>query len=428
MNTPLGTALADLVRDVGSAGGPPVDDLWTRGARRRARLRIASATAVAALVALLTFVAWPSLSAPPVPASPRPVQTKAPDPYPSVLAHPYFAPNVLSAHRPMTAVVLDGTTAFAIDSRGEAWKVPSAGPNRRYAALSPNGRWMVDGLAVHDFVTGTSRTVPHPGAPDDSQLWAAWSPDSGHYARAYDPSSTIVVATPDGSEVEVPAYTPLEQVTRGFALAGGWLDDRTLMVTYSSQTEPALDVYTWTIGDSSWRAIGRLTYPSEVNLEPQAMAVSPDGRTLAIGASLMNTAYDSSVVTWDLTGVGETGFAASGTVLPLHSRYSVDGVTWRDGVLLVTSSGRTGPVGRPAVVESTAGFGGLTSWRADAFTGSPHVNEAAVWRARLVVWITIPLALLGVWLLWRLGLWTARRLGILDGPLPLRFNPAWWRR
>jgi hypothetical protein len=428
MKTPLGTALEDLVRDVGSAGGPPVEQLWAQGARRRARLRLGSAAAVAALVGLLAFVAWPALSAPAVPASPRPVQTQAPDTYPSVLAHPYFAPDVAKAHRPMTAVVLDASTAFAIDSRGEAWKVPGAGPTRAYAALSPNGRWMVDGLSVYDFVTGSSRTAPQPGAPDDHQLWAAWSPDSGHYVRAYDPSATIVVATPDGSQVPVPAYTPLEQVTRGFALAGGWLDDRTLMVTYSSQTEPSLDVYTWTIGDSSWRAVGRLTYPAEVNLEPRAMAVSPDGRTLAIGASLMNADYDSSVVTWDLTGVGGTGFAASGTVLPLHSRYAVDGVTWRDGDLFVTSSGRTGRVGGPAVVESTAGFAGLTSWRADAFTGTPYVNEAAVWRARLVVWITIPSALFGVWLLWRLALWTARRLGIIDGPMPLRFDPMWWRR
>ena len=44
------------------------------------------------------------------------------------------------------------------------------------------------------------------------------------------------------------------------------------------------------------------------------------------------------------------------------------------------------------------------------------------------MWITIPLALFGVWLLWRAGLWVARRLGIIDGPLPLRFDPAWWRR
>ena len=428
MNTPLGTAMADLVRDVGSAGGPSVDELWTRGAHRRTRMRVASAAAFAALVALLTFVAWPSLSVPPVPASPRPLQTDAPDTYPSILAHPYFAPNVLSAHRPMTAVVLDGTTAFGIDSLGEAWKVPGAGPSRMYAALSPSGRWMVDGLDVYDFVAGSSRPVPQPGAPDDYQLWAAWSPDSGHYARAYGSSSTIVVATPEGPQVPVPAHTPLEQVTSGFPLAGGWLDDRTLMVTYSSQTDSTLDVYTWTLGDSSWRAVGRLTYPSEATLEPQAMAVSPDGRTLAIGASLMNASYDSSVITWNLTGVRETGFAASGTVVPLHSRYSVDGVTWQRGVLFVTSSGRTGPVGGPAAAESTAGFAGLTSWRADAFSGKPHVNQAAVWRARLVVWITIPLALLGVWLLWRLGLWTARRLGILDGPLPLRFDPTWWRR
>ena len=65
--------------------------------------------------------------------------------------------------------------------------------------------------------------------------------------------------------------------------AGGWTS-RTLMVTYPSMVEGSLDVYTWTMGDSSWRASGRLFYPSDVSLEPAA-AVSPDGRTLAFGAS-----------------------------------------------------------------------------------------------------------------------------------------------
>jgi hypothetical protein len=114
--------------------------------------------------------------------------------------------------------------------------------------------------------------------------------------------------------------------------------------------------------------------------------------------------------------------------VPLHSRYSVDGITWRNGIPLVTISGRTGPVQGPALVESTAGFAGATSWRQDAFAGAPYRNSAAVWRARVVVWTTIPLAFFGVWLLWRGALWGARRLGIIDGPLPLRFDPVWWLR
>jgi hypothetical protein len=383
---------------------------------------------VAVLVGLLTFVAWPSLATAPVPASPRPVQATAPDSYPSVIAHPYFAPDAMTAHRPMTAVVLDGTTAFGIDSRGNAWKVPAATAYRWYAVLSPNGRWLVDGVSVYDFTAGTRRAVPQPGAPDDGQLWASWAPDSAHYARAYDPSSDIVVATPDGTQLPVPGRTPLEQVSRGSLGPAGWLDSRTLMVTYASMTESALEVYTWTIGDASWRTSGRLTYPSDVSLGTGAVAVSPDGGTLAVGASQMDARYDSTVVTWDVTGLRNGPVTGTATVLPINSRYSVDGLTWRNGTLLVTSRGRTGAIGGPAIVESTAGFAGPTSWRTDAFTGSPYANGAAVWRARLVVWITIPLALLGVWALWRLALAAARKLGIVDGPLPLRFNLAWWRR
>lgn len=427
MTTQFGTALADLVRDVESPGGPPVDALWTRGARRRARVRMVGAAGVAVLVALLTFVAWPSLAAAPVPGSPRPVQTAAPRTYPSVIAHPYFAPDALTAHRPMTAVVLDGSTAFGIDSRGNAWKVPGAGPIRGYAALSPNGRWMVDGLTVYDFTSGVTRAVPQPGAIDDIQLWAAWAPDSAHYVRAYDPSSDIVVATPDGTQLSVPPLSPLEQVSRGSIVTGGWLGNRDLMVAYGSLTESALDVYTWTIGKGSWRASGQLTYPSSVNLHAEAISVSPDGQTLAMGASIMDASDDSSVMTWDLTGLMETSVHHGATVRPLHSRYPADGFAWRDGNLLVTSSGRTGPVGGPPLVESTAGFAGATSWRVDAFFGEPYVNDAAVWRARVVVWITIPLALFGIWLAWRLCLWGARRLGIIDGALPLRFDLAWWR-
>jgi hypothetical protein len=76
--------------------------------------------------------------------------------------------------------------------------------------------------------------VAQPGATDDVQLWAAWAPDSAHYARAYDPSNSIVVSTPEGVQVPLPTLTPYELVSRGQLVVGGWLDDRTLLVTYES--------------------------------------------------------------------------------------------------------------------------------------------------------------------------------------------------
>jgi hypothetical protein len=157
-------------------------------------------------------------------------------------------------------------------------------------------------------------------------------------------------------------------------------------------------------------------------------AVSPDGRTLAVAASDAREVYDSAVATWDLGALSVSGQPVAARVQLLHSRSSVDGITFRGDTPLLTVSGRTGPVGGAPLVGSTAGFAGQTSWRQDAFAGAPYWNSTAVWRARLVVGTTIPLALLGVWLLWRGALWVARRLGIVDGPLPLRFDPAWWRR
>ena len=426
----LGSALDDLVRDVQPSSGPPVEALWAQGGRRRARTRLGGGAAVLIAIALVAFVSWPSLSQPEPPEVPQPARTVAPDTYPSVLAHPYFAPDALTAHRAMTVAVLDGTTAYTVDSKGAAWKLPGARLQRRYAALSPDGRWLVDGERVFDLVRGRSQGVVQPGAVDDIQLWAAWAPDSGHYARAYEPSSDVVVSTPDGTQLVVPAASPLEQVTRGSLVTGGWLDDRTVMVTYGSVSEPAMEVQTWTIGDSSWRSRGRLTYPQTLDLAASstAAAVSPDGTTLVIAASDSTHRNDTALATWDLAGLLGSGRPTPASIRLLGSRYSVDGITWRDHTPLVTVSGRTGPVGGPALVDSTAGFAGQTSWRQGAFAGSPYWNSAAVWRARLVVWTAIPLALFGVWLLWRAGLWVARRLGIIDGPLPLRFDLAWWRR
>ena len=109
--------------------------------------------------------------------------------------------------------------------------------------------------------TGTQRAVAQPGAPDDVQLWAAWAPDSAHYARAYDPSSDIVVATPDGTQLPVPASTPLSRSRAAASWpAAGWTS-RTLMVTYALPDRAARS--TSTRGRSvtaSWRASGRLTY------------------------------------------------------------------------------------------------------------------------------------------------------------------------
>jgi hypothetical protein len=232
--------------------------------------------------------------------------------------------------------------------------------------------------------------VAQPGATDDVQLWAAWAPDSAHYARAYDPSNSIVVSAPEGVQVPLPTLTPYELVSRGQLVVGGWLDDRTLLVTYESLEQPSprtLQVYRWTIGDGSWQARGGLTFPDELSLIP-VTAVSPDGRTLAVAASDAREVYDSAVATWDLGALSVSGQPVAARVQLLHSRSSVDGITFRRDTPLLTVSGRTGPV-----------------------AGAP-----------------IPLALLGVWLLWRGALWVARRLGIVDGPLPLRFDPAWWRR
>lgn len=429
-SSPLGSALDDLVRDVRPSAGPPVDALWARGSRRRVRTRLGAGAAALLALALVAFVGWPSLSQPEPPSVPQPAQTTAPGTYPSVLAHPYFAPDALAAHRAMTVAVLDGSTAYTLDAKGTAWKVPGGWPFRSYAALSPNGRWLVDGRRVFDLVKGSSAAVAQPGATDDVQLWAAWAPDSAHYARAYDPSNSIVVSTPEGVQVPLPTLTPYELANRGQLVVGGWVDDTTLLVTYESLEQPTprtLQVYTWTIGDGSWRPRGGLTFPDQLSLGPVS-AVSPDGRTLAVVASDAAEVYDSALATWDLKTLMDSGQDVAARVQLLHSRNSVDGITWRGDTPLLTVAGQTGPVGGPPLVQSTAGFAGQTSWRQDAFAGTPYWNSAAVWRARLVVWITIPLALLGVWLLWRGGLWVARRIGIIDGPLPLRFDPAWWRR
>lgn len=437
--TALGAAMDELVMGVQPTTGPPVDVLWRRGTRRRVRNRLGGVAAVLTALALVAFVGWPSLSGPAPEPPPQPARPTAPRTYPSVLAHPYFAPDALSAHRAMSVAVLDGVV-YVVDAKGAAWKVPDTGGKPSYAALSPNGRWLVDGHRVHDLVEGRSDPVVQPGAADDLQLWASWAPDSGHYARGVEgadgtvEANGVVVSTPQGAQERVPTPTPYALATRGRLVMGGWVDASTLMVAYASlsQEQQGLQVETWQLGDVSWRAVGLLTYPDDVVLDDTdpavTAAVSPDGRVVAMGASVSSASYDTALVTWDLAALLRTGEPSPAKVQQLGSRYTVDGLTWRAGTLLLTVSGRTGPLGGPPVVESTAGFAGRTSWRSQAFDGEPYWNSTAVWRARLVVWTTIPLALLGVWLLWRAALWGARRLGIIDGPLPLRFDLAWWRR
>lgn len=434
MSTTLGQELAALVDDVGPGRGPHTPELWRAGRRRRLWSALRTTAVVAVVAAVVTLVLAPGTwQAGAVPAGTSPDSART---YPSVVPQPHFAPSVLDAHRAMSAVFLDGQTAYAVDDTGRSWRLPDAPGRRSTVAVSPDGRQVSDGWSVVDTVTGTTRRFREVGgAPSGVRGAVSWAPDSRHVAvlaESEDATSThVLVGSTDGTLTDTPVLPA--GVDQGlFSTPLTWLGPTRLLALVGAQPRAdspdvhRLLAFAWTVGSGTWDPLGTLTLPAGASLDYLAssvVSVSPAGRTLALAVDVQDGRRGgSTVLTWPMPTLTDERVVPSRAV-SLQTAV-VDGLAWRGEGLVVSRGGETrlAPTGE-LLSSSGSGSGRPICWRAGAFDDPAYYNTAAVWQDRLFVRAVLLGVLTLVVILMRLARPLAAWAGLLDeryaSPFPI---------
>ncbi|MBT9256148.1 hypothetical protein KMZ32_07110 [Phycicoccus sp. MAQZ13P-2] len=418
----LTTALRELVDGVDDVGPTP-DQLWAGGRRRRRTARAVPVLAIACVVALLAFVAWPvdppRVTVPAVRLDDGPVRLTS---YPGSIPKPPFA----------SATSTPGTTAALVSERNDSrpFAVSPTGEVRRLAldtdalitsrpqvALSPDGRWLARGPVLSRLLTG--ETLPTAkGRSALERRWmpseqpAFWSPDSsrvfvGAFNQGVPARSGVVVAT-DGSTVEAPL------VDGGVPpIFAGWTDDDTVLAL---QPTPAgtsgLELYRWTVGARRWTPTGATITWGDPGAPGPDASLSPDGTRLLLTQGEVDP--DTGEITGTLAmlfdarsgrGLGQP--MPDGTLDP--TRFTEGSVfgwagwgchpAWKDGLPVHTDGDVTGFVEDPSarysgrsdsafelVAVSSRYDGACVSFAGNELRGTPQVDERAVWSERLARW------------------------------------------
>lgn len=276
-------------------------DLWTAGARRRTRQRLAAAAGTLAVLLVLAGTLVPSWRGPHPMAEPA-RSTSSPLTFPQRISHQLYVPDLgVGTGRPMAAVVRyaldDGTHRFeVVDPGGTRYRVDSSATV--LPALSPDGRHLAVGLGggsellltdlVQQSATSTqtrrataqesasnSRTALPLVIPQEAPMF--WSPDGTRLALQ-GPATVIVTAQGQSRTLTTFTSTTAQAPPTGRRLVG-WFDDSTLAAVEEGSTEPRLlriDARTEQVLTST-----PLPAASGADLGSHAWSLSPDGSTLA---------------------------------------------------------------------------------------------------------------------------------------------------
>ncbi|GAB3777965.1 TolB-like translocation protein [Nocardioides ungokensis] len=397
MSHQLHEPLHDLVAEVPSYVAPDARAAWSAGARRRTRRRVG----VAGLVVLLVLAASAGIGLLPHRASVPPVDQPGGgvDGHPSRIDYPYWTRDLPERPGPVAGVlerVSHAGTAdqplgwFAVSPTGNLWHLP--GSNNNFTpAISPDGtrlayldtrpgRW----FEIRDLREGSTTSIDIGDNPDSREPWLLrgqsplfWSPDSSRllapvYAAKHNRQrgvDALVLDDRGATEVRRPR-------TREAVMPVGWVSDSSLAWLVWHETKGTVDAARVQVTDDHGRLqrTVRLDVGRGVgDLSQWAGVVSPDGRTLALGATAQE--HRTAVHFYDLT----TGRLRS-TMPGVPDAAGVCLPSWGDGTLQVPTENSL----RDTVLRSINGSttiladprlgAGCSLWATDALDGPAHAG------------------------------------------------------
>lgn len=276
--------------------------LWTAGARRRTRERLAAAVGTLAVLLLLAGTLVPSWRGPHPMAEPAGA-TSSTLTFPQRISHQLYVPGLgVGTGRPMAAVVRyaldDGTHRFeVVDPGGTRYRVNSSATV--LPALSPDGRHLAVGLGggsellLTDLVQQSATSIQTRRAtaqesaanggrtalplviPQEAPMF--WSPDGTRLALQ-GPATVIVTAQGQSRTLTTFTSTTAQAPPTDRRLVG-WFDDSTLAAVEEGSTETRLlrvDARTEQVLTTT-----PLQGATGADLGSRAWSLSPDGSTLA---------------------------------------------------------------------------------------------------------------------------------------------------
>ena len=395
MSHQLHEPLHDLVAEVPSYVVPDARGAWAAGARRRTRRRVAAG----GLVVLLVLLAGTGVRVLPRSLDVAPAQQPGggADGHPTRIDYPYWTRDLPDRPGPVAGVLerVSHESSFdkplgwyAVSSSGHLWHLPGSG-NDYPPALSPDGAQLAyldtrpgRGFEIHHLEDGSVTSIDIGDDPSSREPWLLfgqsplfWSPDSSRLlVPAYADNGNrrtgvraLVLDDRGATEVHRPR-------TRGPVMPVGWVSDSSLAWLVWHESKGIVDEARVQVTDEHGRLkrTVRLDVSRGVgDLSQWAGAVSPDGRTLALGATAQE--HRVAVRLYDLTtgrlratmpGVPD----AAGTCLP----------SWGDDTLQVPTENSL----RDTVLRSVNGSWtiladprlgvGCSLWAEQALDGPAH--------------------------------------------------------
>jgi len=395
MSNQLHEPLHDLLAEVPSYVVPDARAAWTAGATRRTRRRVASG----GLVVLLVLLVGAGIGVLPhsLDVAPADQSGGGGHGHPTRIDYPYWTRDLPDEPGPV-AGVLDRVSSrgasdeplgwYAVSPTGRLWHLPGSN-NDLIPALSPDGTQLAyldtrpgRGFEIRHLGDGSTIGIDIGADPASREPWlldlqspSFWSPDSSRLlvpvvaARSNHRPGVDALVLDDRGTTEV-----RQPRTREAVMPVGWASDSSLAWLAWHETKGTVDAARVLVTDDR----GRLQRTVRLDITPGlgdlsqwAGVVSPDGRTLALGATAQRHRSDIQIYDLAMGGLRATmpGVPdAADTCLP----------SWGGGTLQVPTESND----RDAVLRSVNGSStiladprlnaGCSLWATGALDGPGH--------------------------------------------------------